>query len=124
MNMDDFLIDNIDLSNQNKQNTNSNINNNSNNNDFNFNTNNNNNNNFMDMNDFLGENNNNNINIPQQKTNIDFNNLNKPNNFFGGNGGQTFFKTSSRVFAPAKCNTFPSGISFDMISPAFSNDFA
>lgn len=85
MNMDDFLIDNIDLSNQNKQNTNSNINNNSNNNDFNFNTNNNNNNNFMDMNDFLGENNNNNINIPQQKTNIDFNNLNKPNNFFDNN---------------------------------------
>ena len=96
MNMDDFLSDNIDLSNQNKPNTNidSNTNNNnSKNNDFNFdnnndfnldnnnknnnndndfnfdnnnNTNNNNNNDFMDMNDFFGGNNNNNKNSSSQ----------------------------------------------------------
>ena len=86
MNMDEFLSNNINLSNQNNQNNQNKDNgfdflNNNNSND-----NNNNNNNFMDMNDFFGGNSNTNNNMQNQNVNIDFNSLNNnennSNNFF------------------------------------------
>ena len=86
MNMDEFLSNNINLSNQNNQNNQNKDN------GFNFlnnnnsNNNNNNNNNFMDMNDFFGGNSNTNNNMQNQNVNIDFNSLNNnennSNNFF------------------------------------------
>ena len=86
MNMDEFLSNNINLSNQNNQNNQNKDN------GFNFlnnnnsNDNNNNNNNFMDMNDFFGGNSNTNNNMQNQNVNIDFNSLNNnennSNNFF------------------------------------------
>ena len=111
MNMDDFLLDNMDLSNKNKPdintdfNTNNN-NNNNNNNDFNFNTNtnsNNNNNDFMDMNDFLGGNNKDKNVSSQPKTNIDFDNFNfdntknnnNDNNFNTSNNFNNFFDNNN-----------------------------
>lgn len=86
MNMDEFLSNNINLSNQNNQNNQNKDNgfdflNNNNSND-----NNNNNNNFMDMNDFFSGNSNTNNNMQNQNVNIDFNSLNNnennSNNFF------------------------------------------
>jgi len=86
MNMDEFLSNNINLSNQNNQNNQNKDNgfdflNNNNSND-----NNNNNNNFMDMNDFFGGNSITNNNMQNQNVNIDFNSLNNnennSNNFF------------------------------------------
>ena len=86
MNMDEFLSNNINLSNQNNQNNQNKDN------GFNFlnnnnsNDNNNNNNNFMDMNDFFGGNSITNNNMQNQNVNIDFNSLNNnennSNNFF------------------------------------------
>ena len=86
MNMDEFLSNNINLSNQNNQNNQNKDN------GFNFlnnnnsNNNNNNNNNFMDMNDFFGGNSITNNNMQNQNVNIDFNSLNNnennSNNFF------------------------------------------
>ena len=86
MNMDEFLSNNINLSNQNNQNNQNQDN------GFNFlnnnnsNDNNNNNNNFMDMNDFFGGNSITNNNMQNQNVNIDFNSLNNnennSNNFF------------------------------------------
>ena len=87
MNMDEFLSNNINLSNQNNQNNQNKDNgfdflNNNNSNDNKYN----NNNNFMDMNDFFGGNSNTNNNMQNQNVNIDFNSLNNnennSNNFF------------------------------------------